>query len=200
MALGGAVGLALVGGMSEGTAQWWAVPVAVIAAGLPDVLDSQHAAGREPMGLSWSSIRYTMRRHRKSGVDVVLIPLRALGALVVDVVARIIPHRGLTHWLVTWFLLSALITEVSTLAGWGLAIPLAFSLGYLSHLVADCLTFSGVPLLGPLSSRSFHLLPRGLRFRYDSPVQWLIVLAVYGLVLCLRYPEQIQPILRGLTQ
>ena len=79
MAIGGAVGLALVSGSAE--IEWWVIPVAIIAAGLPDVLDSENAAGRDALGLSWSSVRRTMRRRGKTAADMVLVPVRTLGAL-----------------------------------------------------------------------------------------------------------------------
>jgi membrane-bound metal-dependent hydrolase YbcI (DUF457 family) len=66
---------------------------------------------------------------------------------------------------------------------WPLPFAFAFSVGYLSHLLADTLTHSGVPLLGPLSQHRVHLLPGILRFRFDSPVQWAYVLVIWCVVL-----------------
>lgn len=189
MAIGGAVGLAVTGMMAGRPSEViWAVPVGVIAGGLADVLDTETAAGREPLGLSWSGIKRTARRRRKSLVEGLLLLPRAVGAFVLDLVAQAIPHRGLTHWLFTWLLLSILVVEVVLLVGWNVWFGAAFALGYLSHLLADGMTVSGVPFLGPFYNKPLHLLPRPLRFRFDSPMQWLVVLAVWGLVLWRFYP------------
>ena len=75
-------------------------------------------------------------------------------------------HRGSTHTLA----FAALVGAVGAGAGAGLAVvvdggratlvPFGFALGagaVLAHLLADALTPAGVPLLWPLSGRSFSL-------------------------------------------
>ena len=75
-------------------------------------------------------------------------------------------HRGSTHTLV----FAALVGAVGAGAGAGLAVvvdggratlvPFGFAVGalaVLAHLLADALTPAGVPLLWPLSGRSFSL-------------------------------------------
>ena len=189
MAIGAALGAALAQPYTQATPyEWLIVPLAAftafMAAGLPDVLDSEHASGRDPVGLSWSSIQRDARKARRKSIfeNLLLLP-RALVALVVDLVAKIIPHRGPTHWLVTWLGLSALAVTGAALLHWPLLLAYAFGAGYLSHLLADALTVSGVPLLWPFSDRKIHLLPGLLRFRFNSPVQWLYVLGVWGVTL-----------------
>lgn len=72
-------------------------------------------------------------------------------------------HRGITHTLLAAALVAllsaALLPELiaATIAG-----------AYLSHLVLDACTISGVPLLGPLTWRRFHLLPAIARVRTGS--------------------------------
>lgn len=82
-------------------------------------------------------------------------------------------HRGLTHTLAVWGLL--------TLAAlvW-LPVPLAAALaaGYGSHILADMLTRAGLPVLWPVSSRSFHLLPRLLRVKTGGFIEAVIGAAV----------------------
>lgn len=172
----------------------WALPLALIAGGLPDVLDSQHAAGRAPLGISWSGIRRDSARivrranraGRLAGLPTVvlehlfLLP-RVLGALLVDGIARAIPHRSLTHWGATWMVLSLAPVIIARLAGAAtLALPLAFSAGYLSHILTDMMTLSGVPVCGPFWQKRLHVVPRFLRFRYDAAVQWLVVAGAWG--------------------
>lgn len=182
LALGAITGAAVAATCAHDPAALWALPVGLVAGGLADVLDSQHAVGREPLGLSWRGIKYTLRRKHKTLVDLLWLLPRVVGALLLDLIARAIPHRGLTHWLSTWALLSSLVWTLAQWGGGGHVLPLAFAGGYLSHLLADGLTFSGVPYFGPLSAKSLHLLPKPLRFRYDAPVQWLIVATYGGLV------------------
>ena len=76
-------------------------------------------------------------------------------------------HRGFSH-----SLLGAALATATLGAAIGffdkmlaLEIALAFGLGCLSHLLADALTVSGVPLLLPWSDRRFAIGPRMLRLR-----------------------------------
>lgn len=63
----------------------------------------------------------------------------------------LVGHRGITHSLL------AVIVGIAVLAGMGVDQPMApLVVGYLSHLAADGLTPSGVPLLWP-SRRRFTL-------------------------------------------
>lgn len=52
--------------------------------------------------------------------------------------------------------------------------------GYAAHILADGLTRSGIPLLGPLSKRDVSFLPQFLRIRTGSAVEQLLGLAVWG--------------------
>lgn len=90
-------------------------------------------------------------------------------ALVSIPLAALIGHRGVTHSLL------AVAAFALLLAGLGtdhLAAPLA--LGYLSHLLADALTLSGVPLLWP-SKR-----PYGLRLIRTGSLAEIALIAVLG--------------------
>ena len=90
-------------------------------------------------------------------------------------------HRGLTHYGLT----AMLILIISSLLGWRLGyadVGVAFGLGYLSHLLADALTLSGVPLLWPFSGK-VHLLPRPLRIRTGGPAEQVIFVGLSVIVL-----------------
>lgn len=82
-------------------------------------------------------------------------------------------HRGITHTLCLWGLVS-----VAALIALPQPLALAISAGYASHLLSDCLTLSGLPLLMPLSHRMIHLLPRPLRVRTGSLMESLLFLAI----------------------
>lgn len=91
-----------------------------------------------------------------------------------------VKHRGLTH--------RGLVAGLVLALSWGLGrhlgypeVGLAFGLGYLSHLVADGLTWHGIPLLWPWPGQ-VHLLPRPLRVRTGGPGEVLIFILV-GLAL-----------------
>jgi inner membrane protein len=183
MAIGAALGFAVarVAGASLNAESVWPALVTTvtgaIAAGLPDMLDMPNSAGRKALGASWGGIRQQIRRRGSPLGKVLLIP-RAAGALVLDIFSGILPHRGPSHWLLTWALLSVL-AYLGAEAWWhSSAVALAASVGYLSHLLADGLTTAGVPFLGPLMRRRLHLLPHWLRFTAESGVQWLFVALV----------------------
>ncbi len=99
------------------------------------------------------------------------------GCLASPLVALLGGHRALTHTLVAWLIVS--LPVLAALAvGAGQGIALAFSVGYLSHVMADALTVSGVPLWWPVSERRVHALPRPLRFTTGSVIEYMIVVLV----------------------
>ena len=181
-AIGAALGFAVarVAGASLNAESVWPALVTTvtgaIAAGLPDMLDMPNSAGRKALGASWGGIRQQIRRRGSPLGKVLLIP-RAAGALVLDIFSGILPHRGPSHWLLTWALLSVLAYLGAEAWGASLAVALAASVGYLSHLLADGLTTAGMPYFGPFIRRRLHLLPRWLRFTAESGAQWVFVAA-----------------------
>ena len=110
-----------------------------------------------------------------------ITPLKPVARLL----SRSLGHRGPLH-----SLLAVLVIAVC------LSLPLAFfldpfaglglALGYLSHLLLDACTKSGVPLTWPDTKR-VHLLPPGLRFTTGSVAEdglfILLSLAAAGLLL-----------------
>lgn len=85
-------------------------------------------------------------------------------------------HRNFTHTLAAWgmftvlFLMGAMQFRV-------IGAAVAFSIAYLSHLLADALTVQGVPLLWPLKF-DVHLLPRPLRIRTGSFAEYAVIVAL----------------------
>ncbi len=116
-------------------------------------------------------------------------PLRLLGWLagllvrlaagVLNVLSRLLSrlvrfvsggHREGTHWLPLWALLSVgvfALTAPLAVAQGGPYIGIGFCAGYLSHLIGDACTRTGIPLAPHLATR-LHLLPRPLRIRTGS--------------------------------
>lgn len=90
-------------------------------------------------------------------------------------------HRHGTHALlavpvVTGFLWYTAYVLTPLGASQALAVALAFGVGYLAHILGDCLTLSGVPLLLPFKNKDY-----GLRlFRTGGWTETLLVSPVLG--------------------
>ena len=78
---------------------------------------------------------------------------------------RALGHRGLLHSALGWGIATLLLIPLAWFGG--VAVPLALSLGYASHLATDACTKSGIPFLYPNRKR-YHLLPRPLRLTTGS--------------------------------
>lgn len=72
-------------------------------------------------------------------------------------ISAIFGHRGITHSLIAVVAMSGLLWWVFQNANWhqGISVPVlvGIAVGYLSHLLGDWLTNSGVPLLWPSKRR-----------------------------------------------
>lgn len=87
---------------------------------------------------------------------------------------EMVGHRGPLHYP----LIALGLWLLATVAGWPW---LRFvSVGYAAHIAADGFTRSGVPLLGPLSSRYFGFLPKKLRIRTGGALERILGLATWG--------------------
>lgn len=89
------------------------------------------------------------------------------------VIRRTSPHRGWMHslrGLVIVNLLLAPAIGIIGIGGW-----IVFIIGYASHLLADMMNPSGIPLFFP-QQRRWHLLPRNCRIATASPEEDLIFL------------------------
>ncbi len=97
---------------------------------------------------------------------------------------RTFGHRGVLHSLLGWGIATLVLLPLAFLGG--LAVPLAISLGYASHLAADACTKSGIPFLYPNRKR-YHLLPRPLRLTTGSQAEdgvfMIMAVLVAGLML-----------------
>ena len=94
------------------------------------------------------------------------------------VAAAVLSHRGPSHSLLVWTILTALGAYFG--ASYGI-LPLvwAASLGYIVHLAADSLTKAGVPWLWPLWGRPVGFPPsRSLRIQTGGWIEHGLVLIV----------------------
>jgi len=119
-------------------------------------------------------------------VNLVTGMLEAVTVALAAFVKSMLGHRGATHSLAL-----ALGTTVATTlavvvlsgvaeANTGFRIPLhvgpALGLGYLSHLVTDGMTQSGVPLLWPLTKKRVRMLPKPLAVRTGGFLDWAVMM------------------------
>jgi inner membrane protein len=98
-------------------------------------------------------------------------------------------HRGATHSLLfTAFFGAAFFVLVQMIEGLSLAPLVCFVLGYLSHLFADSLTNSGVPLCWPIEKRFKVPL---LRVETGGTGEFLIGIFVAGFILFQGYQSNL---------
>lgn len=99
------------------------------------------------------------------------------------VTSAVLSHRGASHSLVLWVLLTALGVFFAGPAGLA-PLVLAASLGYGLHLAADSLTKAGVPWLWPVWPHPLGFPPfRSLRIHTGGLVEHLLVAcAVVGAI------------------
>lgn len=82
-----------------------------------------------------------------------------------EAIYRQLGHRTFLHSLLGLVYIAIACAVLTPFVGWPVA--LALWLGYASHLAADAVTKSGIPLLYPKPKR-FHLLPKALRLTTGS--------------------------------
>lgn len=140
---------------------WQALALAGVAATigalLPDV-DSDESAIRQATGTA-----------RSNGC------LGKLASLGISAITG--GHRVGTHTAVAWLVISGLawlVGQASSLTG----VAIAFSVGYLSHLIADALTVEGIPLFWPLARRRVCLLPSFIAIRTGSFFEYAFMVAL----------------------
>lgn len=92
-------------------------------------------------------------------------------------------HRGVMHSLLAVFVLSGAVLMLHHFYGGSFLLYTAFAFGYFSHLLADSLTKSGMPLLYPYK-KPIRFLPKVLALRIGSLNETLLfALLAFVLVL-----------------
>lgn len=97
--------------------------------------------------------------------------------------SAIVGHRGVTHSMIALIVVqaAALVSAInwqSTSGGWLAPFMTGLGVGYASHLLADWLTNSGIPLLWPNPKR----FAAPVTIQTGSPVEYLVALGLYALV------------------
>lgn len=186
-AIGLGVGLAL-GGFLPYTPRFpWelglTVALSTIAALAPDL----DIADNELEELGRNEGRHAARRLRRAGrhagcigalfggaAGLLVTLIGELISRLVETIAwaiqRVTTHRGLTHSLLLTVIviLVALNLSLAFSPRYGIWWGLVWSAGWISHLAADSLTFSGLKLFQPWSQQRYWLVPELFRFRVGT--------------------------------
>ena len=132
--------------------------IGIASALLPDI-DTPNNHLRSSLGVGSRQTDYAFRtwRRRRGLLTRVLDVFRWFIARLLDVVAWLLPHRGITHWLITAIILTVVLSVICRSQGWWDVVWQTFGVGYLSHLLADVCTEAGVRLLVPIYLRPISI-------------------------------------------
>lgn len=106
--------------------------------------------------------------------------LRTIPMVIFSILRELVPHRGLTHYFLTAVTLSGLISLSGFIFKFSQVYACAFLIGYVSHILADATTPSGVKMLAPFYDNKVHLLPKNLRIKTGSQLETVVV-SIVGL-------------------
>ena len=95
--------------------------------------------------------------------------------LISEMISTLFGHRGVMHSLLAVVVISIGLWLVSLYIGGALIFYVAFIIGYISHLVADSITKSGIPFLYPWKKR-LHLLSKKITLKTGSILEYLILI------------------------
>jgi inner membrane protein len=167
-------------GHSPMTAEAWphfllAVGLGALVGLLPDI-DSPNTLIRQIFGLGSRQAWNNLKRWPYQNIFVNLFNVvRFVLSLLLNVLAKLLPHRGPTHWLIVAVALTALMYWAVWWYYWPDRIWLAFFTGYVSHLVGDSVTIRGVKLFAPFYNKSVGLPVRWLRVRTGSKGEFVML-------------------------
>jgi len=126
-----------------------AVGLGAVIALLPDI-DSPNTLIRRIFGVGRRQVKNNLRRWQRNNILSNLLNLiRWLISLFLNGLAKILPHRGPTHWLVVALTLCSAMYRLTQWQNWSPLVWQSFMIGYISHLFADGLTKSGIKLFSP---------------------------------------------------
>jgi len=107
-----------------------------------------------------------------------------------NILSLFIKHRGITHTIIVLFIYCGLFfTLLNTLhfdakmREYIIYSFAGFIVGNIGHILGDMSTISGVSLLYPFTQKSFHILPKFLRYRTGGAVERLFVLPLFTLLI-----------------
>ncbi|MBP8002081.1 MAG: metal-dependent hydrolase [Chloroflexi bacterium] len=128
--------------------------IGLAAALLPDI-DTPNNHLRSSLGVGSRQTSRALRNWRRQSVLFsTWDTARWLVARLLDIVAWILPHRGVTHWLISAGFITVAVAAFCRTQNLPDLFWETFGIGYLSHILADVCTESGVKLFAPFYSRS----------------------------------------------
>lgn len=104
-------------------------------------------------------------------------PLRRKLGLVGNIALSRLKHRGITHTLLALVAVgAAAMTALPPLFG------VVVTVGYLSHLLSDMLTVSGLPVFWPYRDDNYHIIPKRLCITTNTFPEYVLGLGLLALV------------------
>ncbi len=186
---------------ATGDPTFWLPAAGMLGGLLPDIDEPNSTVAHLP-----GKLRKTVRRTAGKGpagalvnlaVSIVTGLLEAVTVALATLVKSVLGHRGAMHSLTlavgvaVGATMGALTLDAIAEANWAFRVPAlvgpAMGVGYITHLITDAMTKTGVPLLWPLSSERIRLLPKGLSAKTGGVIDWLVMFlcyaATFGLIL-----------------
>ena len=159
------------------------IAVSMVAALLPDIDEPQSLIANSPTAIKrelGKGRKGLDRRTRQSaGMLLTVVQWVTTGlAMLIRLLAG--GHRGATHM----FLITAALGAGAFFLGNAIGFPslwLWFTAGYLSHLLLDMMTPSGLEVLWPLWRRSLRLLPRPIAITTGTAGDTVVRVLLAGL-------------------
>lgn len=159
------------------------IAVSMVAALLPDIDEPQSLIANSPTAIKreLGKGRKGLDRRTRQSAGIVLTVAQWITtglAMLVRVLAG--GHRGATHML----LITAALGAGAYFLGAAIGFPslwLWFTAGYLSHLLLDMMTPSGLELLWPLWRRNLRLLPRPIAITTGTAGDTVVRVLLAGL-------------------
>lgn len=168
--------------------------LAVIACSLGGILPDIDEPNAMVSNLPKKSIGMVNQTLRKKGVEGIVRALLSGILMLLNLVTRslaglvkgIVGHRGATHWMISGVGISVVFALIGLICGYP-EFGLFLWFGYVSHILLDAMTLSGVEMWQPFNDRKVHLLPPGLRVRTGGLVDFGLTMLLGGCTAVLLY-------------
>lgn len=109
--------------------------------------------------------------------------------IISNIIKLIFGHRGMTHTIISSifiFILAYIASKYLMIGVTGNYIAIGFAIGWFLHSIGDAHTKGGVPLFLPYSKKKFWVLPKILRFKTASWVEFVYA-GMYNIIIALSF-------------
>jgi len=163
-----------------------AVLTGVIGSLIPDV-DAKNSVLQHHIfhyGTAFWTDTFISKRFRRSITGSIFYSLIAIVEITIRIVLYapimvlklFVVHRGITHTIVAATILTLIFIVVSIFFHLSIWIAISFSIGYVSHIVLDGVTQSGITPFIPVSKKQIHLLPLRNRITTGSSREYVVLI------------------------